>query len=275
MRALKKLFNRFYSDYLLPNRFEEYKRILSIARKYGFKICSIFTYVNEVLIPKKFDQKILILRHDIDTDSEAALEFYKCEAEFDCNASYFFRLATLNLKTMTQLIQVGADIGYHYEEIATFIKLNCIKNESVVLNHLGTLRTELKKNISIIENKLNAPIHTIASHGDFINRYLNIPNHRLVLENGENIHFPKIISAYEKRIIDSFDAYITDCPYPNFYNPIPVIDALQSKQRILFLTHPKHWRVNVFETSKENFNRVFEALSWKWGIRVNLDGSPL
>src|SRR5690348_10947644 len=58
----------------------------------------------------------IILRHDVDRDPQNALAMAKLEAKYGIQSTYYFRYPkTFNLKAMTQIYNLGHEIGYHYE----------------------------------------------------------------------------------------------------------------------------------------------------------------
>ena len=66
--------------------------------------------------------KLLILRHDIDTDIETTRAMWRVERELGIKTSYFFRLSTVDLPLMREIEACGGSVGYHFEELATAAK---------------------------------------------------------------------------------------------------------------------------------------------------------
>lgn len=261
--SMGKLKNRIYSDYFMHARFAEYESILESAYQKGYKIMSLAGYVDEVLSGNQHHEKVLVCRHDIDTDCEAANIFFDYEQKFGGTATYLFRLSTAKSSVMKKLAEHGADVGYHYEEIASFVKSSCIQNTDNIESYYPLLLKQFETNLELMEKTIGRNIRTVGSHGDFINRKLKIPNHKLLYDKLNNPIFPELIMAYDKRILDSFDVYITDRPYPEYFRPCSPERMLSESRRILFLTHPNQWRVNVRATTKENFKRIVSGVRFK------------
>jgi len=132
----RNLVNRVCSDYFMPSRIDEYKSILSLALSLDY---SVFSLVDYILLKadNKLPQRFMVLRHDIDTDVSTAKEFFKIESELKVKASYYFRLKTFfDVDFVSLLKNSGMEIGYHFEELATYAKKNRILSKSVVLQNI-------------------------------------------------------------------------------------------------------------------------------------------
>ena len=95
----------------------------------------------------------IILRHDVDRDPQNALAMAKLEAKYGIQSTYYFRYPkTFNLKAMTQIYNLGHEIGYHYEV-------------------LDKTRGDYHKAIDLFQKELEIfrkyfPVQTICMHGN-------------------------------------------------------------------------------------------------------------
>ncbi len=80
---------------------------------------------------------------------------------------------------MKEIENYGSEASYHFEEIATFAKRNCIKSKEKLLKNIEKIKEEFQKNFLYIEKNLDKKLETICSHGDFINRKLGITNNEI------------------------------------------------------------------------------------------------
>jgi hypothetical protein len=246
----------------MPSRFNEYKKILSDALKSNYSIISIIEYYKKLENDELKGRKFLILRHDIDTDINTAKRFFEIEKKYNVTASYYFRLSTLDFSFMKEIIKSGSEVGYHFEEIADYCKQHKIHNIDIINRDLDKIKELFIKNFISIEEKLESKIYTIASHGDFINRKLNIKNNVLTDDFLLREKCKIECEAYDKNLFNSFDIYISDKPYPIHYYPMKVSDALGKYNVICMLSHPRQWKANCFINLKENFIRVIQELFW-------------
>ena len=92
---------------------EKYEQLLTALRKAGYRFLTLEEYVSG-------DQsgKICVLRHDVDSRPECAVEFAKKEKTMDIRASYYFRavLPSNSPAAIKQVVEAGHELGYHYED---------------------------------------------------------------------------------------------------------------------------------------------------------------
>ena len=62
---IKHVLNRIYADYIMGNRYKEYYDLLNTFYKEGFKFLTLNQFYNNQFCK---NDKIILLRHDIDTD---------------------------------------------------------------------------------------------------------------------------------------------------------------------------------------------------------------
>lgn len=102
----------------------------------------------------------------------------------------------------------------------------------------------------------------MASHGDFVNRKLKLINNEITKDMELRKELGIKVEAYDDIVMKNIDVYISDAPYPKFYQPISPFDAIKEKNIICMLTHPRHWHTCPIENTKDNFKRVWESLIW-------------
>jgi len=261
---IKEIFDRIYYSYLMPSRLSEYEQIIVEAKKNGYIHLSIRDLIEIILEKKDIPDKIFVHRHDIDTNIRTAKKMFKIEQQYGIKASYYFRLSTLDFNFMIEIEEYGSEASYHFEEIATFAKREHIKNETDLLKNLRIIQEEFLKNLRWIENRLGKKIITVASHGDFANRKLKVNNYEILKDPYFRKRCGIKCESYDENIMKLFDIKISDKPYPIFYSPISVFDAIrEGKKHIFFLSHPQHWEVNIIEATRENIKRFYEGLFMK------------
>lgn len=258
---IEKIFNRIYSDYLMPSRFEEYEKILLASKRNGYVHLSVRDFC-EQLEHDDIPKKVFVHRHDIDTDVKTARKIFEIEKKHGIHASYYFRLSTLDFKLMREIEDFGSEASYHFEEIATYAKCNHIKDPNIVRKSMISIREDFFKNLKMIEKNLEKKITTVASHGDFANRKLKIVNFELLNDDFRKQCGLKC-ECYDEILMKNFDARISDKPYPVYYSPCSVFDEIANgKKHIYFLSHPRQWNTSFYDNTKENFTRLIESLRW-------------
>jgi len=262
MKKLTIIKNRIYSDYFIPSRLDEYERAIKELCNNGYEHITFKDYKykldNNILNNKKY----FINRHDIDTDVLTAKEFFKIEKKYNVKATYYFRLSTLDIEFMKEIEEYGSEASYHFEEIAQYCKDNHIKTKDGAISHMAQIKEQFISNFKMIEANLGFKLQTICAHGDFVNRKLNIINNEITKDKELRKKIGISCETYDKDVMDSFDIYVSDSPYPIFYTPKSVFEYIGKKNIICMLSHPRHWRVNLEINTVDNIKRVYEELKW-------------
>ena len=256
---MKAMLHRLYSDYLMPSRLGDYEGLLQAAQQAGYRQQS----VREFLAPPAAGRgPTLVHRHDIDSDVRTAAKMFAIEARQGVTASYYFRLSTLDIGLMREIEAYGSEASYHFEEVATFAKRHHIKDARVLRSRFPLIQAQFRRNLHHIEQQLAYKLVTVASHGDFANRRLNVINHEILDDQVFRARCGIACEAYDASLMGQFDLYISDRPYPQYFHPISPADALGRYRCICLLTHPVQWETNWGESTRCNVRRLFEGLAW-------------
>jgi hypothetical protein len=254
---------RLYSDYFLPNRLEKYRSLLQFALASNYKIVSVVDYYDLRRNNKLPIDKIIICRHDIDTDATTAKDFFEIEKQLGVKASYYFRLSTLSPELMTEIEEYGSEASYHYEEIATYCKKHGIKERESVCRKMEQIQSQFIENYLSIKRKIPLKMRTVCSHGDFVNRYLKVANTELL--NSDVREKCGIECETYDPIIKENTLSISDNCAPTFWQNESIFAAIKRGEKTInLLTHPRHWRVSYWENTKDNLHRVVEGLIYHY-----------
>ncbi|MBN9294949.1 MAG: hypothetical protein J0G96_13310 [Flavobacteriia bacterium] len=262
--SFKSLCNRIKSDFFLPDRIREYESILQYAIENDYEILSHSEYFSLVENNQLSGKKILIIRQDIDSDPKYVYKWLALQKKYGVHSSMYFRLCTYDKQAMLAVQASGSDCGYHYEEIADYAKGKKLLSKEAVIGRFSDIIEKFKLNLRKIESDLEFKILYIASHGDFANRKLGLPNHTFVT--------PELLAecglkfeAYQSQFVDTYSINISDCGYPKFYKGrMTPKEAIQSQVPVIhFLMHPKHWRSSWYWNIYENFKRLKEGFFYR------------
>lgn len=132
-----------------------YKELLSILVGADFSFQAYSEFV------KKLNEKVIILRHDVDARKEQSLQFAKIQHHMGIIGTYYFRMApqSFDKKVIRDIASLGHEIGYHYE---TMDKANGDVEKAYDL-----FCRELEQLREIV------PVKTICMHGSPLSRYDN------------------------------------------------------------------------------------------------------
>lgn len=260
---MKTLLNRVYADYLMPSRLREYEAVLSQADELGYTQLPVRDFFRGLSRRGGLPERVLVHRHDIDSDLRTAKKLFALEARHGIKATYYFRLCTLDLGFMREIEAAGSEASYHYEEVAYFAKRHRIRDAAVLRQRFPEIRELFVNNFNDIADRLGLPMATVASHGDFANRRLNVINHELLQDSALRARCGIECEAYDEALLRHIDMYISDRKYPVYYRPMSPFEALGRHSHILFLTHPVQWETNWVDNTRCNARRLVEELAWR------------
>ena len=210
-------------DFTLDN----YRRCIEHGINKGYCFITIEDYFNKNI---PLDKNCIILRHDIDTQLDVAVEMAKIENCYNIRSTYFIRLHSHNynpfcvkdLRKILSIKNMGHEIGFHYESDFYFI-INKGVSES------------LRREVEILNYLLDVDIKTVCPHEPTRTGQFYI----------EGLEFNQ---SYDSAILKDFK-YISDssCRWRDgsFYENLE-----ENHSRLYVLTHPYWW---YKETPIENY----------------------
>ncbi len=133
-----------------------YKELLKTLKSAGYTFQTF-----EQFLQHPAEGKTIVLRHDVDELAVNALAMARLEHDLGIAASYFFRIVkqSNNPTIIRQIVQLGHEIGYHYEDLN-------LNNGDV-----GKAVEEFERNLSYFRTYY--PVKTVAMHGSSSCKYDN------------------------------------------------------------------------------------------------------
>lgn len=94
-----------------------YKILLSEFLSRGYSIQTFENYLRN----DSNERKTVILRHDVDKKAHNSYKTALVEKELGVKSSYYFRIVkeSNDREVINEIVQLGHEIGYHYEDFAT------------------------------------------------------------------------------------------------------------------------------------------------------------
>src|SRR5215475_11771773 len=259
---------RIYADFFMPSRLETYREFLCNAIYRGYEICSIDFLWQKIKSNGEIEsqKKYLVLRHDVDTDTATAKVMWHLEKSLNVKSSYYFRLSTVDIDLMQKIALAGGEASYHFEEIATLATKKRLKRREDILPYMPYIRSMFKDNLNLLRKKSNLPMKIVASHGDFVNRKLGMPNWEILQDNSFRHEVNIELEVYDH----AFSQYITsrhsDTSFPHFWQPGNPLQAVQTGMHIIYvLVHPRSWRANPRENFRDDIKRAWEGFCYSLG----------
>ena len=253
--------NRLYHDYLMPSHIDDYERILeNAAGLYSFQTISSFDEI--IALGKLSNCKYLIIRRDVDTRAYRVLErMLSVEQKFNARCSYYFRKKTLNIRLVSKITKMGNEVSYHYEELAQYAYLHHIKTPDEVYASMQDIRALFERNLYKFRELTGLECKSVASHGDFINRKLNIFNTEILKDEKFREKCGIYREVYDKEQMNFITARIADQGNPSFTDQ--AISAIQRGEPVIYLlTHPAQWGTDIWANTQENVSRLFRGITY-------------
>lgn len=256
---------RIFSDFFMPSRLVEYKELLISALECKYKVISVEQFC-EIFINKKgnSNSRYLVMRHDVDSNINAAKKMFEIEKKLGVHSSYYFRLSTICVPFMREVYEYGSEASYHYEEIATYAKQNHIKDPQKIYFKMEDIQELFSRNLNNLRKATNIPMKIVASHGDFVNRFLKVFNYELLKDKQFRVENDIKLEVYDEAIMKFVTDRFSDTGHPVYWKPHSPEKAIKDNSPVIYiLTHPGHWEVNVKENLKNNFKRLYEGIKYK------------
>lgn len=259
---IERIFKRLYDDIFRPTRLPLYEKMMEQVMVHGYQSITIFDYF--VLIQNNaidINSKFLIIRHDIDTDPKTARELFLIEKKYGIKSTYYYRLKTASEDTIREILMHGGEVGYHYEEIATYAKKYKIKSIGDNNRHIEDIQNLFQTNFEYFKRKYQTESRTVASHGDFINKKLKYPNYNLLNDSDFRKRLNILVEAYDDSFMKNVTCRISDLgKIDKIWTPRSFFDALASNEHVLYvLIHPRQWHTRIASNIKENWTRFIEG----------------
>ncbi len=222
--------------------YDIYARLITSALESGYTFLTVEDYVSRETTPEQY----LIVRHDIDRKPENALDMARIEADAGISATYYFRTIEKTFKPdlITEISDLGHEVGYHYEDMDTADGDIEDAQESFEAN-LNQLREHV-------------PIDTVSMHGNPLtphdNRELwekaDFEDYDLVGEVYLSVDFTDVVYFSdtnrtwfdEKTIVNDWPVGPSTKP-EQIESTIDLIDLIEEQRlpRIYLLVHPNRW----------------------------------
>jgi len=217
----------------------KYKELLDAFKEAGYEFQTVEDYV------RKPNSRVVILRHDVDSWPQNALQMAELENELGIKSTYYFRKSWLSFqeRIVQNIVGYGHEIGYHYEDL------------SVTNGNYEKAIKRFSENLSFFRQYY--PVTTIAMHGrplskydskDLWNKY-NYHSYGLLAEPYLDFDFNEILYLTDTgNRWDGGKYSIRDCVKSKYSYDIHTTDELIHyiqggllPDRIMLNVHPGRW----------------------------------
>jgi hypothetical protein len=266
---LRATVERIYADFLMPSRLGEYRRLLETALAGGYRVVSIEGFWRSIVGGSPEDGRWLVLRHDVDTDPGTAAAMWEIDRDLGVESSYYFRLSTQDQRVMRSIADGGGEASYHYEELADLVKRRGVRDPDRVLDLIPEAQAAFAANLARLRDETGLPMRVVASHGDFANRNVGIPNWRILEDRVFRREVGVDLEVYDDEFVRHVISYHSDTHYPRYWRTESPDPALQRGDGLVYLlVHPRHWRVDRLGNAGDDVRRLYEGIRLRSGSRT-------
>jgi len=221
----------------------KYEELCRRLLKSGYRPMTLCSYLSE----RPLDERVCILRHDVDRKMKNALRMAELEGRIGVRSTYYFRYPyTFNPDIIRNIASLGHEIGYHYETLAK-------------------AGGDHEKAIQLFEQELKvfrkvADVRTVCMHGSPLSKYDN----RDLWKHEDLKRFGIIGEAYlsikdvsyfsdtgrswngKNNIRDFLCGNDNDSTNINTTDELIGLTKQRGIEKFYILTHPERWDSDVF-----------------------------
>jgi len=205
------------------------------------------------------DEKVIIIRHDVDRSPFNSLQTAKLENSRGIKGTYYFRIVkqSNNREVIKEIAELGHEIGYHYEDLALSLGVQekAIEAFEANLNYFRTFY----------------PVKTICMHGSPTSKWDNrdlwknysYKDFGIIAEPYFDIDYSKMLYITDTgRKWDGEKSSVRDKIYQTGYqtlkgklkntdNLIAAAVAKELPQQVLITFHPQRWSEDLYSWTLE------------------------
>lgn len=261
--AVARTARRVYGDYLQPERLDELQALLRCALNQGYRTMTLSAFAEGAAGGGPGNgARILLLRHDIDTDVSRARRMWMMESRLGLVGSYFFRRSTWDPVFMHELSLAGCEVGYHYEELATAVKEHGAATAEEARGLLPAARARLRANVAGLRAETGLALDVFASHGDFANRAVGVSNVELLSDVEVRRQIGVRLEAYD--IEGDLSTRAADGHQTAGWWPADPARAIKRREPVVeLLLHPRCWGGALVVNLRADLGRVGEGCLYR------------
>jgi hypothetical protein len=264
MRRMKAggIARRVYGDYLQPERLDDLRFLLEGARAGGYETMTLSAFAERLHEGgQRAGDRILLLRHDVDSDVRRARRMWQIEGSLGMVGSYFFRHSTWDVGFMHELASAGCEVGYHYEELATLVKERGAATASETRALLNAARARLRTTIPELRADSGLTLDVLAAHGDFANRVVGVSNAEMLDDRELRTEIGVRLEAYD--VESHVSARSADGVRPRRWRPADPTDAIgRGEPVVALLLHPRSWGRAPLVNARADLRRASEGCAY-------------
>jgi hypothetical protein len=262
--VLSRLAPRLYQNYLMPDRLPEYRAVLGDIRERGYRFLTMAAFADAAMNGGRPQHPVCVLRVDVDGDPGGAAQMFEIERTLGIQATYYFRLSTIDRALVTRMAEHGTEVGYHFEELSILARRRGLRTAADLEPARDALRAHFRANLELFRERTGVSPKTIAAHGDFLNRRLGLSNNWF-LDRPMLDELRIVAEVYEPWLTAHISLRVADRAAPIWWRPCPPAEALKRKPAVLNLVlHPRQWVRAPWGNTRADLGRVATEVEYRF-----------
>ncbi len=224
--------------------FHTYRKLIEALIEQGYAFQTFSEYMENPRV------RCVLLRHDSDFWPKNDLKMAKIEHEYGIKSSYYFRVPETSKKEIIQeIITMGHEIGYHYEDLVRYS------------GNINKALISFKQNLAFL--RVFFPVKTIARHGrplskiDSLSLWDSVDYKKEFALLGEvylDINYENILyltdngsrwDGHKSNVRDHVKFSNQTLNVRSTFDLICAIELRQTPQVIILNCHPGRWNNNI------------------------------
>ena len=221
--------------------YQEYSHLIHLLQQHGYIFSDYHDYKNYK------DEKVVILRHDIDDDIEKAVQIARLEHTLGCYSTFFVLVSAdiydpfskKNSDRLQEILSLGHKIGLHFDEV---------KYEEE-----GDIIQAIREEINVLEQCIHQSVNAVSMHRPSPK---TLESDYFIAEN--------VANSYSKEFFNGFK-YLSDSRRQWREDVLEVIES-ERYPHLHILTHPFWYQEKETDIRETLMSFVQEATKERYDI---------
>ena len=256
-----------------------YKKLLQsfIEKNYSFQ-----TFEDFIKSPAK---RVIILRHDVEKRSNIALDFAQIEDSLNIKGTYYFKFSDkgINTEVLKQIVDLGHEIGYHYDDLAVckgdYTKaIQRFESNMSFLRRFATVNTICMDGspLSLYDNKMIWKKFNYSDFGIIGEPYFDVNYEDVLYLTDTGRRWDGYEMSFRDKIDNAQKRWIKEGLIFNSTNDIiKSINSNSFPNKALMTFHPQRWTDSQYVWMKEyifqNFKNIIKYIVLKFLKKGSLE----
>ena len=231
---------RLHGDYLQRERLDDFQALLRTALEHGYRTMPLSAFAALIAAgAPRADDRILLLRHDVDTDVRRARRMWEMEHRIGVvgtTSSVARRGTSRSWGSSRRPAATSAITTRSLRRWSRSVAASAAEARALI----GAARDRLRTTVPELRARTGLALDVFAAHGDFANRAVGVSNVELLSDPALRAELGVRLEAYD--IESHVSARSSDGIPPRGWQPEDPKHAIRRGEAVVaVLLHPRSW----------------------------------